>query len=68
MIPWLGKTPGEGNDNLLAWEMPWIEEPGRVQSVGAQRTGRDLETKQHTKGPISNHWKHWVFINIWTTE
>ena len=24
------------NSNILAWESPWIEEPGRVQSNGSQ--------------------------------
>ena len=29
-IPGLGRSPGEGNDNLssiLAWKIPWMEEP-----------------------------------------
>ena len=25
----------------LAWEMPWTEEPGRLQSIGSQRVGHD---------------------------
>ena len=29
-----------------AWEIPWTEEPGRLQSVGPQRVGHDLATKQ----------------------
>ena len=28
-IPGLGRSPGEGNGSILAWEIPWIEEPGR---------------------------------------
>ena len=35
-IPGLGRSPGEGNDNhssILAWEMPWMEEPWRLQSM-----------------------------------
>ena len=30
-IPGLGRSPGEGNGNplsILAWEIPWTEEPG----------------------------------------
>ena len=23
--------------NILAWEIPWIEEPGGLQSMGSQR-------------------------------
>ena len=25
----------------LAWKMPWMEEPGRLQSMGSQRVGQD---------------------------
>ena len=31
---------------ILAWRIPWTEEPGRLQSMGSQRTGQDLEEKQ----------------------
>ena len=24
---------------ILAWEIPWTEEPGRLQSMGLQRVG-----------------------------
>ena len=27
--------------NILAWEIPWTEEPGRLQSTGSQRVGHD---------------------------
>ena len=27
--------------NLLAWEIPWTEEPGGLQSVRSQRVGHD---------------------------
>ena len=26
---------------ILAWEIPWTEEPGRLQSMGLQRIGHD---------------------------
>ena len=43
----LGRSPGEGNGNpILAWEIPRIEEPGGLQSVGLQRARHDLATKQ----------------------
>ena len=32
--------------SILAWEIPWTEEPGRLQSMGSQRVRRDLATKQ----------------------
>ena len=27
--------------SILAWRIPWTEEPGRLQSVGLQRVGHD---------------------------
>ena len=26
---------------ILAWEIPWTEEPGRPQSMGSQRVGHN---------------------------
>ena len=34
------------HSNILAWEIPWTEEPGRLQSVGLQRAGHDWATEQ----------------------
>ena len=33
--------------SILAQEIPWAEEPGRLQSMGSQRVRQDLATKQH---------------------
>ena len=30
--------------SILAWRIPWTEEPGRLQSMGFQRIGHDWET------------------------
>jgi len=27
--------------SILAWRIPWMEEPGRLQSAGSQRAGHD---------------------------
>ena len=27
--------------STLAWKIPWIEEPGRLQSMGSLRVGHD---------------------------
>ena len=29
------------HSSTLAWKIPWMEEPGRLQSVGSQRVGHD---------------------------
>ena len=34
------------HSSILAWEIPWTEEPGSLQSLGSQRVGHDLATKQ----------------------
>ena len=34
------------HSSVLAWEIPWTEEPGRLKSTGSQRVGQDLVTNQ----------------------
>ena len=29
------------HSNILAWKIPWTEEPGGLQSMGSQRVGHD---------------------------
>ena len=31
--------------SILAWKIPWTEEPGRLQSMGLQGVAHDLMTK-----------------------
>ena len=41
------------HSSVLAWEIPWTEEPGGLQSMGLQRVGHDLMTrKQQTVNSI----------------
>ena len=35
------------HSSILAWRIPWTEEPGRLQSMGLQRAGQDWATKTH---------------------
>ena len=30
------------HSSILAWKIPWREEPGRLQSMGSQRVGHDF--------------------------
>ena len=32
------------HSSILAWRIPWIEEPGGKQSIGLRRVGHNLET------------------------
>ena len=44
LISGSGRCPGDRNSNhsrILAWEIPWTEEPGGLQSMGSQRVGHD---------------------------
>ena len=34
--------------NILAWKIPWTEEPGRLQFMGLQRIGHDCATNPFT--------------------
>ena len=34
------------HSRILAWEIPWTEEPGGLQSMGPQIIGHDLATEQ----------------------
>ena len=44
LIPGSGRAPEEGMatySSILAWKIPWTEEPGRLQSIELQRVGHD---------------------------
>ena len=34
------------HSSILAWKIPWTEEPGELQSMGLQRVRLDLATKE----------------------
>ena len=37
--------------SILAWEIPWTEEPGGLPSTGSQRVRHNLVTKQQQQQP-----------------
>ena len=39
------------HSSILAWRIPWTEEPGGLQSMGLQRAGHNWELMQ-----IKNYW------------
>ena len=55
---------------ILAWEIPWTEEHGGLQSMGLQRVGRDLVTKQTNKSPIpislTQLLQYWEIPHVYT--
>ena len=67
-IPGLGRSPGEGmatHFSIVAWRIPWTEEPGGLQSMGLQSQTRlsDFQKKKKKalnqcvfrKLAVSNH-------------
>ena len=46
-IPGSERSPREGNGNpssILAWRIPWTEDPSGLWSIGSHRVGDDLVT------------------------
>ena len=45
-LPLRGEDPlekvMETHSNILAWKIPWPEEPGGLQAIESQRAGHDL--------------------------
>ena len=35
------------HSSVLAWEIPWTEEPGGLQSMGSRKSQQDLVTKNN---------------------
>ena len=35
------------HSGTLVWKIPWMEEPGRLQSMGSQRVGHDFTFHFH---------------------
>ena len=43
-IPGSGRSPGVrhgSHSSIVAWRIPWTEEPGGLQSIRSQRMGHD---------------------------
>ena len=46
LIPGSGRSPGGGHGNslhILAWEIPWTEEPGGLESIELQKSQTRLK-------------------------
>ena len=37
------------HSSILAWEIPWTEDPGGLQYTRSPRVGRNSATKQHSR-------------------
>ena len=53
LIPGWGRSPGGGHgthSSILAWRIPWTEEPGGLQSIGSQRVRHNWNNLARTHG------------------
>ena len=69
---WFRKNPLEKematHSSILAWRIPWTEEPGGLQSIGLQKVGHywsDLAC-MHLESLISKYWVLNIWVNEWT--
>ena len=64
---------------ILVWRIPWTEEPGGLQSKGAQKdtTGATYHTPTHPKNSVNWHvleikrsvlWKGHILLCLWSFE
>ena len=44
------------HSSILAWRIPWTEEPGGLQSTGSQRVRHNLAPKQQLEVTVSQDW------------
>ena len=42
------------HSSILAWRIPWTEEPGELQSMGLKRVGHEYATNTHTDRQIDD--------------
>ena len=62
LISGSGRSPGVRNGthtSILAQEIPWTEEPGRLQSMWWQRVRQDSATKRQLYQPRSKQRVNW---------
>ena len=55
------------HSSILAWKIPWTEEPGGLQSTGSQRVGHNWVTHSKRKIMVSNPITSWQ-IDMETME
>ena len=62
-LPAMQQTLEKGmatHTNILAWKIPWTEEPGRLQPKGSQ----ELDTTKHTAQMSLLYFIHLQFITL----
>ena len=60
------------HSSILAWRIPWTEDPDGLQSMGSQRVGHDLaakpqsETNEEADGNFILAWSSVATVNIFS--
>ena len=55
------------HSSILAWEIPWTEGPGGLQSIGSQRVRHDLSNLACThiyKNAWKSHWSTDIYFKV----
>ena len=52
------------HSSILAWEIPWTEEPGGLQSMGLKKVGHNLMTKQRQLTRLNSFCRHHFFTHL----
>ena len=65
-IPGLGRSPEKemaAHSSILAWEIPWTEKPGGLQSMESQRVRHNWVTEHKQEPPVYHRELYSVFCN-----
>ena len=53
------------HSSIVAWEIPWTEEPGQLQSMWSQRVGYCWVTNTHFWLCLCFFFSHWMFLFLY---
>ena len=52
------------HSSILAWRIPWTEEPGRVQAMGSQESDMTEWLSTHSDNKMLRTWAHFIIYKI----
>ena len=50
------------HSSILAWKIPWTEEPGTLQSMGVQKVGHNCATEHKQRGGLGFFCWWWFLV------
>ena len=70
--PWIEKIPCSRvlatHTSIIAWRIPWTEEPGGLEYMGSKRVGQDWETNTFLTFLCKNYMKYFIFTQNTATK